>query len=181
MTTRLYRSEYKRQNGVALVISLLVLLVMTMIGLAAMRTTMLEEKMAGNMQDKMLSFQAAEAALRAGENALTDPAMDATEMLACVNGNVFDGIDCYVLTDNITPAGAVWTVVNPAEYDEVGNQVLPQFYIEHVETRTWGPGCAALGGAGCIQPEIQYFRVTGRGIGGSADAVTVLRSYFGRL
>ncbi|HKK14559.1 MAG TPA: PilX N-terminal domain-containing pilus assembly protein [Gammaproteobacteria bacterium] len=51
-----------------LVVSLLILLVLTIIGVTAMSTTNLEEKMAGNMRTKNLTFQAAESGLRAGEN-----------------------------------------------------------------------------------------------------------------
>ncbi len=56
-----------RQIGAVLVISLLILLVLTILGLSAMGTAGLEEKMAGNARAKDLGFQAAESALRAGE------------------------------------------------------------------------------------------------------------------
>ncbi len=56
-----------RQIGAVLVISLLILLVLTILGMSAMGTAGLEEKMAGNARAKDLSFQAAESALRAGE------------------------------------------------------------------------------------------------------------------
>ncbi len=56
-----------RQIGAVLVISLLILLVLTILGMSAMGTAGLEEKMAGNARAKDLSFQAAESGLRAGE------------------------------------------------------------------------------------------------------------------
>ena len=56
-----------RQKGAALVTSLIILLMLTLMGVAAMQTTTLEEKMAGNLRNENLAFQAAEAALRAGE------------------------------------------------------------------------------------------------------------------
>jgi len=57
----------RRQDGAVLVVSLLILLVLTIIGVTAMSTTNLEEKMAGNMRAKDITFQAAESGLRAGE------------------------------------------------------------------------------------------------------------------
>src|SRR3546814_12700111 len=63
---RLPRSA-AQQRGVALVIVLILLLVMTLLGLASMRGTLLEERMSGNLFDRSLAFQAAEAALRPGE------------------------------------------------------------------------------------------------------------------
>ncbi len=56
------------QSGVILVISLIMLLLMTLIGVTAMQVTGLEEKMAGNNKDMNVAFQAAEAALRDAEN-----------------------------------------------------------------------------------------------------------------
>jgi len=60
-----------RQRGVVLVISLLMLLVLTVLGLAATRSTALEERMTANQNDKEVAFQSAEAALRYGEGLLS--------------------------------------------------------------------------------------------------------------
>lgn len=56
-----------RQRGAALIIVLLLLLVMTLLGLASLRSTLLEERMTGAMFDRSLAFQVAESALREGE------------------------------------------------------------------------------------------------------------------
>lgn len=55
------------QNGAALITSLMFLLVLTIIGIASMGTTTLQERMANNTREQNLAFQAAEAALRDGE------------------------------------------------------------------------------------------------------------------
>ncbi len=59
-----------RQQGAALVIGLIMLVLVTLLGLTAMRTSALEERMAGHTSDRALAFQAAEAALRQGEQYL---------------------------------------------------------------------------------------------------------------
>lgn len=59
-----------RQSGVSLVIVLILLLVMTVLGLAVMRGTLLEERMSANMYDRSLAFQQAESALREAEAAV---------------------------------------------------------------------------------------------------------------
>ena len=61
------------QRGIALVIALIFLLLMTMIGVSAIQGTTMQERMAGNMQDRNTAFQGAEAALRAGEAWLDTP------------------------------------------------------------------------------------------------------------
>lgn len=67
-----------RQQGIALVVVLLLLLIVTLIGLAAMRGTLLQERMAGNVAARGIAFQNAEAALREAESLVaTGPTMPA--------------------------------------------------------------------------------------------------------
>lgn len=69
-----------RQQGIALVVVLLLLLVVTLVGLAAMRGTLLQERMAGNAAARGVAFQRAEAVLREGESFATGrPAMPAND------------------------------------------------------------------------------------------------------
>jgi len=50
----------RQQRGVALVMALVMLLILTILGITAMNTSSLEEKMSGNVQESTRSFQAAE-------------------------------------------------------------------------------------------------------------------------
>lgn len=60
----------RRQRGATLVVVLILLLVMTLLGLASLRSTVLEERMTSNLLDRSLGFQVAEAGLREAEAAL---------------------------------------------------------------------------------------------------------------
>ena len=60
--------QHRLQHGAALVTSLVILLVLTLLGIAAMRTSTLEERMAGNVQDTVHAFEAAESGLNAAMN-----------------------------------------------------------------------------------------------------------------
>jgi len=60
------------ERGAVLLVSLAMLLLLTVIGLAGMRMVQLEERMAGNLRDRQMAFQTAEAALREGEQAALD-------------------------------------------------------------------------------------------------------------
>lgn len=62
----------RRQQGATLVVVLILLLVMTLLGLASLRSTVLEERMTSNLLDRSLGFQVAEAGLREAEATL-DP------------------------------------------------------------------------------------------------------------
>jgi len=55
------------QRGSALIIALVILALMTMLSLAGMQTTILQEKMAGNLAGNNAALQTAEAALRQAE------------------------------------------------------------------------------------------------------------------
>lgn len=61
--------RHESERGAVLLVSLVMLLLLTLIGLAGLRMVQLEERMAGNLRDRQMAFQAAEAALRAGEAA----------------------------------------------------------------------------------------------------------------
>lgn len=61
----------RQQQGSALIISLLILLVMTMIGISAMSTATMEEKMAANDHNQKVAFLSAEAGIGEAEMAIT--------------------------------------------------------------------------------------------------------------
>src|SRR5262245_19384474 len=58
------------QRGAALVTSLLLLLVLTIIGVTTMQMSRMQERMSGNSRDVNVAFQGAEAGVRSGESYL---------------------------------------------------------------------------------------------------------------
>jgi type IV pilus assembly protein PilX len=60
------------QQGSALIICMVFLLLLTILGVSSMQSATLQEKMTGNAVDENRAFQRAEAALRVGEKALQD-------------------------------------------------------------------------------------------------------------
>jgi len=64
----LRRAGPTAQRGIALIVGLIILAVLSLIGIAAFSISTQEERMAGNSRDRMLAFEAAEAALRGCEN-----------------------------------------------------------------------------------------------------------------
>lgn len=59
----------RHERGVALVVALILLIVVTLLGLSSVRGVAMEERMTANAYDREIAFQATEAALRAGEAA----------------------------------------------------------------------------------------------------------------
>lgn len=64
------RMTAKSERGMALLVSLVFLLVLTLIGISSMQNATLQEKMAGSVTLRNQSFQLAESILRVGESAV---------------------------------------------------------------------------------------------------------------
>lgn len=149
----------KLQRGVSLVIVLVLLLVMTLLGLAVLRGTLLEERMTANLFDRSLSFQAAEAALREAE------AIASTAPAAPTSGCDGAGVCSTPLateTDRWRDPGFTgWRDASSVDTRATSTA----FFIEYMgEAPTW-PGCDRMSPvpAQCLSPT---YRITAR----SADA-----------
>ncbi|MDR2209337.1 MAG: hypothetical protein LBE22_10250 [Azoarcus sp.] len=55
------------QRGASLIIAMILLLVMSLVAAASLRSTLMQERMSSNTYDRDLAFQSAEAGLRMGE------------------------------------------------------------------------------------------------------------------
>ena len=176
MTATLNRN---RQSGAVLVISLIFLLVLTVVGVAAMQNTSLEEKMAGNVKDRNLAFQNAESAVREAETFI-----DNVITLA-----VFDGTDGLYGEADAEPnflSSTTWAssgsnVQSSADY---GAYAAPRYFIKQFQTVGGVEGSLNLSGYGDNKGggDVTIFNITARGTGGGADsAEVILRSYYGRV
>lgn len=141
MKHRASRLSANRQSGAVLVISLLLLLVMTLLGIGASQSTLLQERMAGNQRDQEVALQGAEAALRAAERQLS-PVVNEVLTRCKAPG---DGCDTYqkrVLIDVATQveldlanqADSWWTEFGKAYADAEDLSAVstsPEFVIEY--------------------------------------------------
>lgn len=66
----MFSHSKRAQTGTVLITGLILLVMIMLLGLAAMRTVSLQERLAGSSSDYNQAFQSAEAALRAGEAAV---------------------------------------------------------------------------------------------------------------
>lgn len=169
------RSFPAGQRGVALAVVLILLLVMTLLGLAAMRGTLMEERMSGNLTDRSLAFQAAEAALREGEAiAAGNPAFpaagcDGNGLCAKPDPTVAGYIDRW-----LDPAFAGWHDATVA----LGPLMTakPQFFIELMGPAPNWPGCDQVTPQhpSCMTPR---YRITARSQSADRAQVVLQSSY----
>lgn len=73
------------QRGMVLVVALIFLLLVTLIGVSSMQNATMQEKMAGSVTLKNLSFQKAESNLRLGENAVAASTYKLTQCNSVAN------------------------------------------------------------------------------------------------
>ncbi|MDY6799245.1 MAG: PilX N-terminal domain-containing pilus assembly protein [Pseudomonadota bacterium] len=74
------------QSGVVLIVALIILMAMTIISVSSMSSSTLEERMAANLKDREVAFQAAEAALRHGESLVEAGISTGSFNTACSGG-----------------------------------------------------------------------------------------------
>ena len=165
----------RRQAGVALIIGLVMLLLVTIIGLAAMQTTNMEEHMAGNMQDRMAAFQAAEAALRAGESWVGAQTTEPDVVDTCSSA------PCDVWTLDASGLGGLsdksnsWWQSNGRGYGaNLASTANEPRYV--VEFQAYVPDSLGVGHSYTGSTGRNYYRITAHGTGGSDKARVVLKS-----
>ncbi len=159
------------QRGAALAISLIFLLVLTLIGVTAMSTTTLQERMAGNLRDTGLAFQAAESAVAEAE--ATVAALTVTpNPTGCTSA-----CDIWPVTAvDSAEQDAGWWATNGELLGTDGTQELaginedPRYTIREYDI---------------VQDQIDpalpptltyYYEITARGVGASTNAEAVVRS-----
>ena len=170
-----------QQRGAALMVVLILLLVMTLLGLASLRGTLMEERMSAALFDRGLSFQAAEAALREGEARVAAtgragfPAVDT----GLCNGNLCDmptaaqlGTGTYVARADRD--GAHW-----AAAAAVGAlTATPQYFIEYMGQAPSWPKCDSEipQHASCLKSR---YRITARSTAADRAQVVLQTNYAG--
>lgn len=172
-----------RQKGIALFMSLVMLLMLTIMGISSVQTTSLQLRMARNATDSNLAFQASESALR-----------DAEDFIETLNDmNDFEAANANA-NGFYTEAGPGetpnWRTLNwngangfrEAETDLTGVAVRPRYIVEHVKTVISDADALNLDNIGqdTGSGRTQIFRVTTRGTGGTDTAQVMIQGTYGK-
>lgn len=158
------------QRGVALVVALLLLVVITLVGLAAVRGTIMQQKMAANLFDRQIAFQGAEAAMRAATARIAaypgDIARNCQAGGVFCQGNPFD--------DPNLDTGKIMTVTSGTASGQFAKSSVavsqPQYVVENMgnwynPSTSTGFGQSANShnyGAQGTSTTAVYYRVTAR-------------------
>lgn len=169
-----------KQCGSVLIISLVIMVVLTILGVSGMRTAVLEEKMAGNMRDSQLAFQAAEATLKQAEQYIDE------NIVSIVNFDT-DGSDGLYSTDIYQPWNNIaWDSSDSLEYTDFDSdysvKASPRFIIQHLVSQKNDIDDLNLNnyGQGTGAGRIEMFVITARATGISGKSVVTLQSTYGK-
>lgn len=177
-----FASRHGREDGVALFLALVILLIITVLGISGLQTTSLEERMVANARDRDLAFQAAEAALLDAERLLNNAALPPFSnsgglyQLNAANRPVWTGAALQagngLIRYSIDRPG---TGAQADALPTVARQ--PEYFIEQYPLTPLPGGSLE---AGTAADELTFFRITARGFGGRENTVVVLQSGYQR-
>lgn len=180
-----------KQQGAALAVSLIILTLMTVIGVTAVKSSVIENRIATNMYDKQMSFEAAEAALRDAEAWLVaqESSPDAVK-IAGGTSTVTVWVKGFPTNTHRDVAAAVtplkfsddsiWDTygedygqaTGAASMDDLA--ATPQFIVEQF---TFIPDDMSAETLAAGRGEF-YYRITARARGGSSTSETLLQTIY---
>lgn len=167
----------RRPRGAVLAVSLLLLLILTLIGVSAMRGVTMEERMAGNTTDFNVALQGAEAGLRDAEDLLEQPVLP-----------YFldrDGLYQPAAADQPPRWRTVDWTSRTATREYAGFEDAPGS-LSRVQVRWFVeelPRVPGVGDSLSVDTPVEdsaFFRVTARGVGIGAAAQAVLQTTYKR-
>ena len=151
------------QRGAALFLSLLLLLLLTVTGVAAVQESGFESRMARNAHDGLLAFQAAEAALASGERMLQRFGSPAAALDAVLPVRTYADAAPWL-------RAAVWETAHVVATGHAAAEA-PRFLVEAVAAVGEG---AVEGG----EEKTAVFRVVARATGGTPETIVLLESTY---
>lgn len=174
-----------KQQGVALVISLIILISLTMLGLTSIQRTTTDLAMAGNQREIGLMFQSAEIGLVAAENRIRNattnvdfdnPSVGFYEVQA---DDPSWGSPDYFKKSNWDSQSTAAATTLQTSFGVLGE---PRFMIEFLGNREQNALDVGMGGYGSGSPGIivSIYRSTARGVGVTGNSYRYVQSYFGR-
>jgi type IV pilus assembly protein PilX len=169
--------SHNRQAGVTLVVSLVLLIAMTLLGVTSIQTTRTEIAMAGNLREAGLTFNAAEAGLRFGESFVKD------SISTTVYADPTIGLYAEAAEDPDYSDYTIWTASQDAAFSLAYVAEDPKFIIRYLGDRSQNEAAKInIAGYGTAQPGITVsnFRITARGTGQSGNVRRFIQSYYGK-
>jgi type IV pilus assembly protein PilX len=162
------------QRGISLLVALIMLLFLSLLAVAVLRTTALEERMSANLLDRTRQFQSAESALRIAETAIS--AGISVPSSGC-NGGVC-ATPLAGATDRWLDSGfGGWATASKTGNNDAA--ITTSYIVEYMGDGAYGPNCTtskstASTDANC---DMRRYRITARSAGNDRAAVILQTNY----
>lgn len=173
-----------KQKGVVLIVSMVMLLLLTLIGITGSGVTSLEERMAGNARDQNIAFQAAESTLLAAEQFVlaTDsgPLTYSETPSSPTPSSGKNGLLGLAIDEPNFFLSASWTSANSAATPTgFGSNFTNNIGVAINDPRYIIKKIANIPPSGAVGPKT-VFRITARAIGHNPGTQVVLQEIFER-
>lgn len=172
----------RQQRGVVLIMSLIMLVLMTLIGMAGIRAISKEERMVTQSYDRTLAFQAAESALREAENFI-EAANRPTPVVNTACALAGAPYQVMVCGASPTPTVSRWNDSSFASWTNataVGTSTLavtPQYFVEYLGGN-FPCSLNSTATENCKRYRISARTIAGNGLVGNGRANVVLQSIY---
>ncbi len=154
----------QRQQGVSLVMVLILLVVMSILGIAVLRSSAMQERMTANLRDRSLAFQAAETALRfAQEDVLGNDAISDLQYGKTLQELRTAGLPVTCVTDSICDQTLATPETPVAKTAPDGKSTYTIEYLGIGKGSQVQGVCETTAGAASYQCQRPMFRVTAHG------------------
>jgi len=169
----------KHQNGAVLIVSMVILVALTMLGVTSMKSSLTELTMAGNIRESGLTFQAAESGLGFAEEIIEKTTSIPTKF------NDSDGFLSEGALDPDYLKDSTWASAPTATVTLSNIKSKPKFIAHYIGERSTNADVDSIklgdGYAGDKSGvTIDNFRVTARGTGQTDGSSRVLQSYYAK-
>ena len=163
-----------RQRGAVLLIGLILLVVLTLVGVSTMETTGMEHKMVANMSDRQVCFEAAERAVKIGEDWLNAQASQ-PDSSGGGSSPVYED-----LTANWWNTDANWTSWSHASVSAAAQEAqAPIYVVENLASMRSRDNLNSLQ-AGDTNTGRAFYRVYAKGFGQRAANKCVIQTTYAR-
>jgi len=170
-----YNPSPHTQQGIVLFVGIMLLLILTLIGISAMNSSVMTEKLTQNIRDTTTAFEAAETALGDGEQWVQSQTSAITAVSACSTA------PCHVWQvnafGNAFQQSASWWASNALPYSStlVGVAAQPMYIIEQYSfvPSQLSPDAESKGLG------YYYYRITAMGTGLTSNSVSYVQSIYG--
>jgi type IV pilus assembly protein PilX len=164
------------QRGAVLLLTMVILILVTLLGVTAMKTSLLQEKMSGGNTDKGLAFQAAEMALRDAESHITTGLSSASPFSAgCEAGLCLAPEDGSLAADTVDwDSDAVLAYGDGTGASDLGNVATQPRYIIEMLPRMPAPPGESLS----VKSKGTAYRITALGFGRQPGTRVMLQTTF---